>query len=261
MSNAADPTQPGGRLGRLRFDLQRAWALAIALLKFWVAPALGARLGRRDAPSEATRLRMFLESLGVTYHKLGQYLAIRWDILPREVCDELSRMFESIEPMAFSVVQERLREELGDDISLFFSNIEPECIGAASIAQVHRATTRDGDIVAIKVQRRGIAEVFRADIRNLRRVAQILDKSGLAGEQSMAGIVDEFSSFTLREMNFEEEGRTAERMAENPSAHAYIPRVFWKFTTPFLLTIEYIDGISLARAVQLMQGGDYDQLA
>jgi len=246
-------SEPGRVSGWL--DVQRTAALVRAVAAFFVLPAVIGRLSRREQKPFAVRLRLFLESLGITYHKLGQYLALRWDVLPREVCDELAKMFEHLEPLPFEAVKERIEFELDGPLEQFFASVDPTPIGTASIAQVHRATTLSGELVALKVQRPRITQIFRADTRNLGRLASILDRLGITGEQPLRKLVDEFARFTVREMDFRQEAQTADRMGKERSEHAYIPKVYWETTTSKLLTLEFIDGISLGKAVKLIEEG------
>ncbi|HKY05049.1 MAG TPA: AarF/ABC1/UbiB kinase family protein, partial [Blastocatellia bacterium] len=114
-----------------------------------------------------------------------------------------------------------------------------------------------GRTVAVKVQRAGVQETFEADMRNLRRLARLTDRFGLAGVNSIVQIVDELRSFTLREMDFVVEGRTADRLRQGSSPYAYIPRIYRSLTTQRLLTMEYIEGVSLLAICRLAEAGDY----
>src|SRR6185503_4351598 len=100
-------------------------------------------------------------------------------------------------------------------------------LAAGSVAQVHRALTRAGEPVAVKVQRPGIEDIFRADIRNILRVARLGDRFQLMGRTSVAAMVEEFETYTLREMDFVTEGKTADRLRRNAAPYEHIPRVHW----------------------------------
>ena len=120
--------------------------------------------------------------------KLGQFLALRSDMFSPEVCQELSLLFESVAPMEFSIVRAAIEADLGEPLENLFSEFEPVFIAAASVAQVHRARTREGERVAVKVQRPGIERKFNADMRILRRFALLIDALGMVGALSLVEV-------------------------------------------------------------------------
>lgn len=250
--------------GGFGLDLQRALLLVAALFRWGLVPLLRRLLRLRSDPHWLGRtLRHAIEALGITYVKLGQYLAMRSDLFPPEVCAELSRLLEDARPMTFEQVRQRVEGDLGGPISRFFSTFDPVPIGAASVAQVHRAVALDGDELAVKVQRPGIEAIFRADMRNLRRLAWLLDGLRLLGAISASETVEEFMDFTLREMSFLTEARTAERLRRDMRAHrqAYAPRIRWDLTTDRVLSMEYIAGISLQKLCTLAETGHEEEIA
>ena len=159
MSAHSVPASPAAALARSGSPLFVRW-----LFRLHISPV---EIG--------VKLRRFLEERGLVYRKLGQYLALRQDLLPIEVCAELDLLFEAIEPMPFAEVQQIVEKELGAPISKLFESFEPAPIGSASVAQVHRAVTVDGERLAVKVQRGGIRDEFSSEVRNFRRIARILD--------------------------------------------------------------------------------------
>lgn len=192
----------------------------------------------------ARRLRLMIEELGLTYLKLGQFLALRYDILPPEICRELDLLFESVPAMEFAQTRAIVEAELGGPIAQFYSSFPAQPIAAASVAQVHDARTIAGERVAVKVQRDGLTQIFRADIRNLKRLAIVVETLGLAGKLSIRGLFGEFESWTLRELDFYIEARTAERVRKDAPPWVVIPQVKWDLTTKRVLTMEFIDGMS-----------------
>jgi ubiquinone biosynthesis protein len=250
------------RLRTTLLDLRRVNRLVWVAARDWTGPALRWLFRRPlDASSTGVRLRQFCEEMGITYIKLGQFLAARYDLLPLEVCQELTRLFESVEPMTASDVRAQIERELGRPIGEVFAWIDDVPLGSASVAQVHRARTREGEEVALKVQRPGVREVFEADMRNLSRLAETFDRLAVLPSFSLREVVGEFAAYTRREMNFVLEGATAERVRREAAGLLTVPRVYPGLTTTRLLTMEYAPGISVAKVVELVEAGRQDELS
>jgi ubiquinone biosynthesis protein len=203
-------------------------------------------------------LRSALERLGVTYLKLGQYLAMRRDLLPAELCEELGHLYESASHLDFNVIKKIVENELNGPLDQFFAVFDKKAIAAASIAQVHEARTLANERVAVKIQRPGIKLVFDADTRNLRRAAAIADAVGISGTLSLKEIVEEFAKWTSREFDFLIEGSTADRLRHNATPNEVVPVVFWNLSTAKVLTMELIDGMSLAQIIAFVRQGRWD---
>src|SRR6266404_2170287 len=238
-----------------------------AILPLWEASQLGAAplfryifgLPRKqnDYPK---RIRLTLERLGLNYLKLGQYLAMRRDLLPEEVCQELSRLYEDVSPMPFQEVKAVIEKELHGPLAQIFPLFDPKPLAAASVAQVHEARTHSNERVAVKIQRPGLEPIFASDTRNLHRVAALTDAFGLSGTLSMRAVIEEFANWTSRELDFLIEGRTADRLRQNAVAHEVVPFIYWEVTTRKVLTMEFIDGLSLAQIISLVAQGREDEI-
>ena len=122
------------------------------------------------------RLRRLLEELGPMFVKMGQILANRSEILPQRFCDELRRLRSDVEPVPYEVVLRCLEEEYGQRLGQMFDAIDPNPLGSASLAQVHRARLVTGEDVAVKVQRPGAQQVMAQDIDIIRSVVRIVSK-------------------------------------------------------------------------------------
>lgn len=239
---------------RWLLDVRRAAVLGAMLVRVLVPSLLLYLRGVRQPAAEiGIRVRRAFERLGITYVKLGQFLAMRFDILPEDVCRELARLFDAVPPMKIETVLATIERELGEPADEVFAEFRREPLGAASIAQVHRATLRDGTDVAIKVQRPRIIEIFAADIRNLQRLARVGDLLRILGPQSMAEAVEEFSRFTSREMDFLTEANTAERLRANRGPFEDVPRIYREYTTSRVLTMEFVDAPSLAELIHQVE--------
>jgi ubiquinone biosynthesis protein len=240
-------------MNTLLSDALRSGLVLWILLKFNIAPLIRYTFGLppRGKPYPV-RVRLALEALGTTYLKLGQFMAMRFDLLPMELCVELQRLFENVPALPFETVRGVVEAELKGPLSQFFSDFQRRPIGAASIAQVHEARNHHNERLAIKVQRPNIDRVFEADMRILGRVAAAIDWMGSFPSVVLKDIVAEFATFTRRELDFVLEGRTADRLRINATANEKVPRIYWDLTTPRLLTMEFIDGLSIAHAGRLL---------
>ena len=196
----------------------------------------------------------------MTYIKLGQYLALRLDIMTPPAAEELSRLFEQVKPMPPQDVRAVIERALNRPIADCFQSFCDTPLGSASIAQVHRAVTHDGHAVAVKVRRLGIDRLFAADIRNLRRVAALFDALS-ATTTPLQQVVEEFAIFTGRELDLSEEARTVEIIAASRPPRVTIPRVYRDLSAEQVLTTDLIDGISFDRVCQLHEEGRSDELA
>ncbi|RLE31875.1 hypothetical protein DRJ58_06050, partial [Candidatus Acetothermia bacterium] len=139
-------------------------------------PAGGAKLSRGE------RLRLALEELGPTFVKLGQILSLRPDLVPPDIAGELRKLQDEAPPFPFSEVKAQIESELGQPLATLFQEFEEKPLAAASLAQVHRARTREGELVAVKVQRPGIREVIEADLDILFELARLAERYLPGGE-------------------------------------------------------------------------------
>src|SRR6478752_8832521 len=136
---------------------RRVWHVLATFFILFGAPAL--HLPGSDRRSRPVRLRLAFEELGGAWIKLGQMLALRFDLLPAVYCDELFKLLNQVAPFSYAEVSAIIRSELGADIETVFRSFEPASFAAASIGQVHRAVLHSGETVAVKVQRPHIREI------------------------------------------------------------------------------------------------------
>jgi ubiquinone biosynthesis protein len=211
-------------------------------------------------PSRAVRLRLALEELGPTFIKFGQALSTRADLLPSDVVTELARLQDSAPSLPAGVAEQAVEQALGYRISDVFLEFDPEPLAAASIAQVHRATLRSGEVAAVKVRRPGIEEVIEADLAILSDLA-ILAERYLpdAALYSLGELVAEFARTIRREQDLVREGRLIERVASQFAGDPTVrfPRICWPLSTPAVLTMEFLDGVKVS-AVGTEEAPDLD---
>ena len=233
--------------------LSRA-ALGAALLD--LGP-LGPLRGRTRAQREAAagqRLANALGALRGIYTKLGQYLATRADALSDDFRAPLEALSDAAPPVPFAVIRAEIARSLGSCER--FAWIDPQPLGTASIAQVHRARLRTGGEVAIKVRHPELTpQRVASDVRTLRRVARLL-RPWLRG-QDVAGLLDEVGAALARELDLELEGRVAEEIAASLAgdARVRVPRVIWEASARSVLTLEYVPGVRLDDAAALAARG------
>ncbi|MBN2552146.1 MAG: AarF/ABC1/UbiB kinase family protein [Spirochaetales bacterium] len=200
------------------------------------------------------RLRLLLEELGPTFIKLGQLLSLRSDLLPDEVTSELRKLQYGAAPVAFSKLEPILREQWGPQWRKAVRSIEAEPLASASIAQVHRAITREGEEVVLKIQRPGIKELIRSDLAILTDLANLIERYlPRARVYRPRRLVDHFSKVLTLELDFYYEGRTMDLVRKNfdkdPDIH--VPQVHWSLSSEHILVMEYIEGVRLSDEAEL----------
>jgi ubiquinone biosynthesis protein len=200
-----------------------------------------------DAGEEerAEALASDLEAMGPTYVKLGQLLSTRVDLLPAPYLKALARLQDRVEPFGFEEVERIVSEELGVRLSKAFDEFEPEPVASASLAQVHRARLRNGRVVAVKVQRPGIRPTVRDDLDALGELAAFLDRhSDRARRYRLVDILEQFRRSLMRELDFRNEARNLETLAENLAGMdgIVVPRPVPDYSSSRVLTMDLIRG-------------------
>ena len=227
-------------------DLVRRFGLADALER--AGQALNrehaADLARLEPP---VQVRLVLEELGPAFVKLGQVLAGRADLLGPAWIAELQRLHSRVPAVPFEALRAQLREDLGGEPEEVFAHFDPEPLAGASIAQVHRATLKDGTEVVVKVRRPGIEDVVEADLRLLERLALMAEEElPQLRPYRPRQLVREFARSLRRELDLAAECRSAERVAANLAALGFvaIPRVHWAHTGARVNVQDRVQGIS-----------------
>jgi len=196
------------------------------------------------APNFGIRLRRALDDLGPTFVKFGQLLSTRSDILPESVLTELQKLQDTVALMPFDTARGILERELGAPVEEVFASLDPVPLGAASIGQVYRAVLRDGDVVAVKVQRPEAPGRVVADLALMRDFASLVDRRfGQRVFVDVQGLVAEFEGVIRRELDYAAEAQNARRFAANfADTSVVIPAVYQELSTSKVLTMEYIEG-------------------
>lgn len=237
---------------------------------FSESPSMGSRfrellgiLRRHDLIRGLTpeKLRAVLEDMGPTFIKLGQIMSMHPDILPREYCQELSKLRADVRPLPFAQIQQVLEEEYKLPMQEVFAHVEREPLGSASIAQVHKAVLPDGRQVVLKVQRPGIQQLMANDILLLRKAAGFLKLLGGADGQpvDLDMVLTEMWAVAQEEMNFLKEAGNLLEFEELNRGIAYIaaPKLEKDLSTGKILVMEYIEGIPIDQ-IQTLEAMGYD---
>jgi len=196
----------------------------------------------QDLPA---RIRAAFEELGGAYIKLGQMLSLRPDLVTPAFSDEFAKLLDEIPPEPIETVTSVIEQEFSKPADTLFSYIDPRPLGSASVAQVHKATLRDGTLVAVKILRPHIAAQFSADIALMHLCANKLEKHFPNTRPTL--IVEEFERYTKQELNFITEASHLEEIRKSiHTRNVIVPKVYWNLTTKRVLAMQYLDGTKLS---------------
>lgn len=194
--------------------------------------------------------REVLLKLGPTFIKFGQLLSTRIDILPKEYTEELSYLQDNVPGFSGRVAKLIIENEFGQSVEEMFDSFDEEPLAAASLGQVHRARYK-GEELAIKIQRQGLKELFDLDLKNLKVLAILLDKFDPKSDgaaRDWKSIYEESAKLLYKEIDYENEGRNAERFATDFKDIPWVkvPKIYWDFTSKVVLAMEYCPGIKVS---------------
>ena len=211
--------------------------------------------------SQQERLRLMIEELGTTFVKFGQMLSTRQDIVGMEYVVELAKLQDNMRPFSTEQAKRIIKEELGKPVSELFSSFGEEPLASASVAQVHRATLKNGKKVVVKIQRPDIEETIKEDVRIMQYLAHIAYKHiPEVRKYDPEYLVDEFKRSIMKELDFQREAKNAQRLKENlkNDAGVYVPLIYEEFCTKRVLTMEEITGTKLSTVIN-SNSGKYDK--
>ena len=203
----------------------------------------------RSRVSQAAQLRMAFQDLGPIFIKLGQLIANRPDVFPPTVVDEFAKLQDRVDPLPFDAIRQVIEGELGGPLDTRFREVDPVPLASASLAQVHKAVTLDGQDVILKVQKPGIRKVIEHDLEILEIIAESLTRFEGLGRFDPAGIVAEVGRSLERELNFSFELNAIERTRVNfrEDPVFVVPKTYRSLSTEKLLVLECFHGRSLRR--------------
>ncbi|KAH6808198.1 ABC2-like protein 13 [Perilla frutescens var. frutescens] len=270
---------PGGRWNRFKTysTIQRTleiWGFVLSFIfKAWLSNQKFSYKGGMTEQKKSQRRKVLAKwlkenilRLGPTFIKIGQQFSTRVDILAQEYVDQLSELQDQVPPFPSETAVSIVEEELGSPVDGIFERFDREPIAAASLGQVHRAKLK-GQEVVVKVQRPGLKDLFDIDLKNLRVIAEYLQKidpKSDGAKRDWVAIYDECASVLYKEIDYTKEAANAELFANNFKAMDYVkvPTIDWEHTTPQVLVMEYVPGIKINRIQALDQlGVDRKRLA
>jgi ubiquinone biosynthesis protein len=215
-----------------------------------------ARFGARIPPSPD--YASALVAIGPAAIKLGQALSTRPDLVGERAAENLSQLQDDLPPAPFRLIRQTIEQSFGAPLESLYSEFDESPVGAASIAQVHRAITTEGREVAVKVLRPGIEEELTKAIETYEWAAAHAEAYG--GELQRLRprlVVAQFKQWTARELDLQREAASASELRENMVAEPgyYIPDIDWRRTARRVLTMEWLDGIKLNDRDALIEAG------
>uniref|UniRef100_A0A1J3I013 ABC1 atypical kinase-like domain-containing protein n=1 Tax=Noccaea caerulescens TaxID=107243 RepID=A0A1J3I013_NOCCA len=263
---------PGGRWSRFKTysTIQRTleiWGFVVTFIfRTWLSNQKFSYKGGMTEEKKVLRRKVLAKwlkenilRLGPTFIKIGQQFSTRVDILPQEYVDQLSELQDQVPPFSSATALSIVEEELGGSVDDIFDRFDYEPIAAASLGQVHRARLK-GQEVVLKVQRPGLKDLFDIDLKNLRVIAEYLQKvdpKSDGAKRDWVAIYDECASVLYQEIDYTKEAANSELFANNFKNLEYVkvPSIYWEYTTPQVLTMEYVPGIKINKIQALDQLG------
>ena len=220
---------------------KRGWAyFFVKIIAVFTRPFLNKALVSQPFP---VQLRRRLEILGPTYIKLGQVLSLREDLLPTSITQELKNLLDRLPVVTFTRYCELIETGVGKPVNELFTWISEKTLGSASIAQTHRATLRTGEQVIIKVVKPGIKKLLQRDAILIGMLGRFLE--WVVPQYQPKRVLDEFTEYTLREVDLRLEADNAETFRANFADQPKIcfPKIYHDHSSETVLTMEFFAGI------------------
>jgi predicted unusual protein kinase regulating ubiquinone biosynthesis (AarF/ABC1/UbiB family) len=203
---------------------------------------------RRKA--QAVWIRTTLLDLGPTFIKVGQLFSTRADIFPSEYVEELAKLQDKVPAFSYEQVETIIEQELGKKIPELYQSFEPIPLAAASLGQVHKAVLHSGEAVVVKVQRPGLKKLFEIDLQILKGITRYFQNHPKWGRgRDWLGIYEECCRILWEEIDYLNEGRNADTFRRNFRSYEWVkvPRVYWRYTSSRVVTLEYVPGIKISQ--------------
>lgn len=208
------------------------------------------------------RAKMALDDLGPTFVKFGQILSTRPDLVGEKLSHELSKLQDEVKPFPYEEVEKEIKRELGKPVEEIFKTFDHNPLASASVAQVHRATLKNGKQVVVKVQRPEIEPIIKQDIQIMHYLAEVAQRHNPEWAQyRFTEIVEEFERSILKELNFGLEGKNIQRFWEmyKDDEHIVIPEYLPTYSSKRILTMSYIKGTPLTEIIEGKSKKEFDK--
>lgn len=214
---------------------------------FFLSPATW--FERKRGGSRGERLRLALQELGPIFMKLGQVLSTRRDLLPPDIADELAKLQDKVPPFSNAQAQAIVETAYGRTVGDVFASFSTEPLAAATIAQVHTATLKDGREVIVKIVRPGIREKITRDIAVMYALAELaLRYWSEAYRLRPVELVREYEKTILDELDLMREAANASQLKRNFAGTnlLYVPEVHWDYCRKNVMVMERIQGVLIS---------------
>tara|TARA_B100000963_G_scaffold92471_1_gene79557 strand:- start:4232 stop:6088 length:1857 start_codon:yes stop_codon:yes gene_type:complete len=231
--------------------LKRLWQTLIPIFAYIISVGwdkiTGQLKNELKARFRAKQLTNLLVELGPAFVKAGQALSTRPDIIPVVLLEELSQLQDQLPGFSGNKAMELIEEDLEKNIQNIFSKIDIEPISAASLGQVHKAILKNGDVVAVKVQRPGLREQITLDLYIVRNIAIWLKNNIGLIRSDLVALIDELGKRVFEEMDYINEANNAEkfRLMHQKNTRIAVPKIYNDLTSRRVLTMEWIEGTKL----------------
>lgn len=207
---------------------------------------------------QAIWIRDTLLDLGPTFIKIGQLFSTRADLFPGEYVEELSKLQDRVPAFNYEQAAAIVERDLGKSVDQLFQTFDPIPLAAASLGQVHRATLHTGEEVVVKVQRPGLKKLFTIDLQILKGITRYFQNHPRWGKgRDWIGIYEECCRILWEEIDYLNEGSNADTFRRNFRGQDWVrvPRVYWRYASPQVLTLEYVPGIKVTQYEALEASG------
>jgi predicted unusual protein kinase regulating ubiquinone biosynthesis (AarF/ABC1/UbiB family) len=252
---------------------QRPWLViwrAVTVVWLFTGFLIGLLLDRSvghtaaNQDQRANQLREIITQLGPTYIKVGQALSTRPDLVRQDFLAELIKLQDQLPPFDNELAMQIIETQLKRSVEELYKEISPRPVAAASLGQVYKARLYSGEEVAVKVQRPNLLPIITRDLYLMRWAATwIKPFLPLNLGDNLTVVVDEFGTKLFEEIDYQNEGRNAEKFAANfqDDPTVKVPSIYWRYSTHTVLTLEWINGIKLTDLEGIRKAGlDRDNL-
>ena len=247
--------------------LKRLWQTLIPIFSYILSVCwdkiTGALKNEQQARFRAIQLTNLLVKLGPAFVKAGQALSTRPDIIPVVLLEELSQLQDQLPGFDGDEAMELIEKDLNKEIDEIFLKIDKNPISAASLGQVHKAILKNGNTVAVKVQRPGLREQITLDLYIVRNIALWLKNNIGLIRSDLVALIDELGKRVFEEMDYINEANNAEkfRIMHEQNIKIAVPKIYQEFTSRRVLTMEWIDGTKLTNLEDVKKLGiDPDEM-